>query len=145
MHPGHALLLLEAQQVGSDVVIRGRGSANSSALLSEETTTDFTNVLSDFQIYTGPAAFGDTNGAGADLSLWSSITGPSVFGADASVLANPDTGPPADPAPRHRLRYSPGRHLPLFNQNLSRHGFTPGPFFTWSWGNGGAAPRQVGG
>ncbi len=33
----------------------------------------------------------------------------------------------------------------FFNQNLSSHGITPGSFFTWSWGNGGAAPRQVGG
>ena len=155
--PGHALLRLKVQQAGNDVVISGSGSADTSALTLVGTNNDWTNVLSDNQIYAGPDAFGDGSGAGADVNLWGSITGPAVSGTIASVV-NPDSGSGdlfgilaagASPAPQLvlPLSYSSGTDLngssTLLNQTLDSLGLTPGSTFTWSWGSNGSADSLV--
>jgi len=55
-----------------------------------------------------PNAFGDGSGGGSDVSLWSNIFGPLVFGSDFSVSENPSSG--------------------------ASLGLTPGQISTWSWG-----------
>jgi len=76
------------QQVGDDVVITGSGSANTTDLTPAGTGNDYTNVLTDAQIYAGPAAF--DNGS---VSLWSNISsGPLAFGSDSNLSENPSSG-----------------------------------------------------
>ena len=95
LSPGssRARVQLLVQQVNGDVVITGSGSANTTDLALDSTDNDYTNVLTDSQIYAGPDAFGDGSGGGGDVGLWSGITsGPTLFGSDASVAENPSSG-----------------------------------------------------
>lgn len=149
---------MQVQQVGPNVVITGSGSANTLGLSSLGTNLDWTNVLTDSQIYAGPDAFGDGSGAGGDVSLWSSITGPTTFGVNPSIYLNPDSGSGnlfgivadfVSPAPQLilPLGYSSGAPLngtsTFSNHTISTLGFTPGSSFTWSWGSGGNADSLV--
>ncbi len=156
--PARAIVTLLVQQVGNDVVITGSGSANTTALTNEGTNNDYTNVLTDAQIYAGPDAFGDGSGGGGDVSLWSNITaGPLAFGSDPLVSEPPSSGTGdlfgivADyfnsTAGAQRLvlplGYTSGASLSgtstFTNITLAQLGFTPGQSSTWSWGTGGNA------
>jgi len=86
--PASAIVTLRVQQVGNDVVITGSGTANTTALTLAGTGNDYTNILTDAQIYAGPAAF--DNGS---VSLWSNISsGPLAFGSDPLVSENSSSG-----------------------------------------------------
>jgi hypothetical protein len=153
--PARAIVTLLVQQVGNDVVITGSGSANTTALTNEGTDNDYTNVLTDAQIYAGPDAFADGSGGGGDVSLWSDITaGPLAFGSDPSVSENPDSGTGdlfgiladnGSGASRLVLPsgYSSGTSLSgtstFTGFTLAQLGLTPGQISTWSWGTGGDA------
>lgn len=153
-----AVVRLQVQQVGSNVVITGSGSANTLGLTPQAPNLDLTNVLTDNQIFAGPDAFGNGSGAGGDGSVWSSITGPTAFGNDPAVSALPSSGSGdlfgiiADfvtPSPQLILPLSYTSGSPLngtttfLNQTLTSLGLTPGSSFTWSWGSGGTADSLV--
>ena len=151
--PTHAVLLLQAEQLGNDVVITGSGSANTSALTNVGNVNDFTNVLTDSQIAAGPEAF-DTG----LVTLWSGITGPVSFGSDPNFVQSPDSGSGTlfgiiasnlTPSPQIFLPqgYSSGASLvgtsTFANSLLTSLGFVPGSTFTWLWGSGGSADSLV--
>jgi hypothetical protein len=153
----HAIVRLQVEQIGPNVVITGSGSANTLGLTSLGSNFDWTNTLSDIQIFAGPDAFGDGSGAGGDVSVWSSITGPSTLGIPIGNFL-PDSGIGdlfgiitdfVSPAPQLILphSYSSGSALngttTFFNQTLSSLGFTPGTSSTWNWGSGGDADSLV--
>ncbi len=149
--PARAIVQLFVQQVGSDVVITGSGSANTTDLTAAGTDNAYTNVLSDIQIYAGPDAFGD-----GDVSFWSGITGPLVFGSDNSVFENPSSGSGdlfgiiadnGSSTPPSLLvlpvAYSSGASLSgtstFTGTTLAQLGLTQGQISTWSWGSGANA------
>ncbi len=156
--PGQALIRLQVQQIGADVVITGSGSANTAALVSSGSDLDWTNVLADNQIYAGPNSFGDGSGSGADVSLWSSISGPAIFGNNGSIVLNPDQGNgdffgilasevTAAPLLVLPLGYISGTALngtsTFQNQSITTFGITPGSLFTWIWGDTEATDSLV--
>lgn len=147
--PAHSAIVLTVKQDGSDVVVIGSGSANTTDLPSPTAYPDYTNVLTDLQIYAGPAAFtNDPNTPDVDVNLWSGITGPNSFGDDPNVVETPFTGSGdlfgivADDGSGQSLLV-----LPLNYQNgaslngisrfngftLAELGLSPG-VFSWSWG-----------
>ncbi len=148
--PASAIVTLRVQQVGNDVVITGSGSANTTGLTPAGTDNDYTNVLTDAQIYAGPAAFGDGSGGGGDVSLWSNISsGPLAFGSDPSIFENPSSGSGdlfgilannGSGASYLVLpsSYSSGTSLSgtttFTGYTLASLGLTPGQISTWSWG-----------
>jgi len=146
--PASAIVTLRVQQVGNDVVITGSGTANTTALTLEGTGNDYTNILTDAQIYAGPAAF--DNGS---VSLWSNISsGPLAFGSDPDVTENPNSGTGdlfgivandfggISGAQRLVLPigYFSGTTLigtsTFTGKTLASLGLTPGQINTWSWG-----------
>lgn len=152
--PARATVQLLVQQVGNDVVITGSGSANTTGLTAAGTDNDFTNVLTDTQIYTGPDAFGDGSGGGGDVSLWSGLTGPLSFGSDSLVAQNPSSGSgdlfgilANDGSSASQLvlplAYSSGASLSgtstFTGTTLAQLGLTPGQISTWTWGSGANA------
>jgi len=153
--PASAIVTLRVQQVGNDVVITGSGSAIITGLTSAD--NDYTNVLTDAQIYAGPDAFGDSFGGGGDVSLWSNISGPLVFGSDSNIFENPSSGSgdlfgivadnfEGNPGAQRLvlpMDYTSGTSLSgtstFTGFTLARLGFTPGQISTWSWGAGATA------
>jgi hypothetical protein len=151
--PASAIVTLRVQQVGNDVVITGSGTANTNGLTPAGTDNDYTNVLTDAQIYAGPDAFGDGSGGGGDVSLWSNISsGPLAFGSDSNLSENPSSGTGAlfgivandfggTPGAQRLvlpLGYSSGTSLSgtstFTGKTLAELGLTPGQINTWSWG-----------
>lgn len=149
----HAALLLRVEQIGSDVVITGSGSANLTDLTSEGFANSWTNYLTDAEIYTGPDAF--NNGS---VSLYSGITGPSLFGSDPGVLEVPDAvgsggdlfgiqAASASSISANQLvlpiSYVSGASLSgsstFSHRSITQLGLTPGQVTTWSWGSGTSA------
>jgi len=146
--PASAIVTLRVQQVGNDVVITGSGSANTTALTLAGTGNDYTNILTDAQIYAGPAAF--DNGS---VSLWSNISsGPLAFGSDSNLSENPSSGTgalfgivandfggtPGEQRLVLPLGYISGDDLigttTFTGYTLASLGLTPGQINTWSWG-----------
>ena len=145
--PASAIVTLRVQQVGNDVVITGSGTANTTALTLAGTGNDYTNVLTDAQIYAGPAAFAD-----GSVSLWSNISGPLAFGSDPTLAENPSSGSGAlfgivandfggiSRAQRLVLPLGYFSGTPLIGtstftgKTLAELGLTPGQINTWSWG-----------
>jgi hypothetical protein len=84
--PSSAAITLRAEQIGDDVVITGSGMANLSGLSFFADNTSWTNLITDSQVYAGPDAFDDGN-----VSLYSGIIGPSIFGIDPTLYEVPDT------------------------------------------------------
>jgi hypothetical protein len=149
----HAALLLRVEQIGSDVVVSGSGSANLTDLTSEGFDGLWTNYLTDAEIYAGPNAF--NNGF---VSLYSGITGPSLFGSDPGVLEVPDAvgsggdlfgfqAASASSIGANQLvlpiSYVSGASLSgsttFSNRTIAQLGLTPGQVTTWSWGSGTSA------
>ena len=147
--PASAIVTLRVQQVGNNVVITGSGTANTTALTPAGTGNDYTNILTDAQIYAGPAAFAD-----GSVSLWSNISGPLAFGSDPTLAENPSTGSGAlfgilanNGSDASRLvlpfNYISGTSLSgtstFTGFTLAQLGLTPGQIETWRWGAGGNA------
>lgn len=150
--PASAIVTLRVQQVGNDVVITGSGTANTTALTPAGTGNDYTNILTDAQIYAGPAAFAD-----GSVSLWSNISEPLAFGSDPTLAENPSSGDGAlfgivanyfggiSGAQRLvlPLGYISGDDLSgtstFTGFTLAQLGLTPGQIETWRWGAGGNA------
>jgi len=76
-----------------------------------------------------PNAFGDGSGGGSDVSLWSNIFGPLVFGSDFSVSENPSSGDNLSGTST------------FTGHTLASLGLTPGQISTWSWGANATADR----
>lgn len=144
-------ITLRVEQVGADVVVTGSGSANTSALTLFDTLSDFTNVLTEVQIYAGPAA--DLDG---QVNLWSGITGPLSINGNVSVAGIPSAsgssgdlfGIVADTGSGSGLLvlpigYTSGNSLSGTSRfqgyTLADFGLTPGDTHTWSWGSGSSA------
>lgn len=134
------------------MLISGSGAANTAALSSLGSDNDWTNVVTDDQIYVGPDFFGDGTGGGADINLWQGISGPGLFGSDPSVALNPSSGAGdffgiATISGTTLLvlpdGYTSGATLTgnsLFNgSTLADLGLTPGSTTTWRWGSGADA------
>ena len=51
-----AAMILRLEEVGGDVVVRGSGTIKLSALADAGTSSAFTYVFNDIQLYAGPAA-----------------------------------------------------------------------------------------
>jgi len=159
--PASAIVTLRVQQVGNDVVITGSGSAITTALNPAGTNNEYTNVLTDAQIYAGPDAFEDVSGVGGGVSLWSNITSgplrPLAFGNVPDVTENPSSGSgvlfgivadnfEGNPGAQRLVLpslYTSGTSLSgtstFTGFTLARLGFTPGQISTWSWGAGATA------
>ncbi len=81
-----AVINLQVQQIGPDVVISGSGKANLSALTLNSTNLLYQNVLTDVQIYAGP----NQPNAG-QVDLYNGITsGPATISSDALLVELPD-------------------------------------------------------
>ena len=149
--PANAVIRLVVEQVGNDVVVTGSGNANTSGLTPLGSVSDFTNVYTYSQAYSGPAAF--ANGA---VSLWSGVSGPTAFGSDQTVTENPDpatstgqlfgilagseSGSPQLVLPAGYSSSSSLSGVSTFTSlTLSQLGLTPGQTFTWNWGSGSTA------
>jgi hypothetical protein len=151
--PASAIVTLRVKQVGNDVVITGSGLAITTALNPAGTNNDYTNVLTDAQIYAGPDAFEDGSGVGGGVSLWSNITsGPLAFGSVPNVTENPSSGSgvlfgivadnfESNPGAQRLVlprNYTSGASLSgtstFTGFTLARLGLTPGQISTWSWG-----------
>ena len=144
-----AAIVLTVRQDGNDVVVIGSGSANINGLTTPDQDDDYTNVLTDSQIYAGPAAFtNDPNTPDVAVNLWSGITGPTSFGNIANFTANPDSGngdlfgidagsgigPSVLVLPRNYLSGANLNGTSRFNNfTLADLGLSPG-VFSWNWG-----------
>jgi hypothetical protein len=148
----HSAILLTVKQDGNDVVVIGSGSANIDGLTNPAQDDDYTNVLTDSQIYAGPAAFtNNVNTPDVAVNLWSGLTGPSFFGNDSSVSEYPSSGSlndlfgiVADNGMGQSLlvlplNYQSGTSLAgtsrFSNLTLADLGLSPG-VFSWNWGMG---------
>lgn len=81
-----AVINLQVQQIGPDVVISGSGKANLSALTLNSTNLMYQNVLTDVQIYAGP----NQPNAG-QVNLYNGITsGPATISSDPFLVELPD-------------------------------------------------------
>jgi hypothetical protein len=88
----HSAIRLTVKQVGNDVVVIGKGSANTNGLAPKIPVDDYTNVLTDTQIYAGPDAFTGVTIPPVDVNLWGGLTGPSLFGTDPNISETPIFG-----------------------------------------------------
>jgi hypothetical protein len=145
----HSAIVLTVKQDGSDVVVIGSGSANTTSLPIPSPELDYTNVFFYNQIYAGVDASTDIiNSQPVDVNLWSGITGPSSFGTDTNFSAYPNSasgdlfgivsgiGQSLLVLP---LNYMSGDNLNgtsrFSNFTLADFGLNPG-VFTWNWGMG---------
>jgi hypothetical protein len=148
--PANSAIVLSVKQDGTDVVVIGSGSANITDLPTLPIASlDHTNVLTNSQIYAGPAAFtDDPDTPDVDVNLWGGITGPNSFGNDSTTLEIPSTGSGdlfgiiADDTTGQSLLVLPLNYLngaglngtSRFNgYTLADLGLSPG-VFSWSWG-----------
>jgi len=147
--------VVTVKQVGNDVVVSGSGSANTADLSNPTNPTlypDYTNVFWDSQIYAGPAALTGTPPA-IDVNLWSGLTGPSPFGNNPNITANPSSGDgdlfgivsqngTGQSILVLPLNYGSGNSLAgtsrFIDFTLAELGLSPG-VFSWSWGTNGNA------
>jgi len=88
----HSAIVLTVKQDGSDVVVIGSGSANIHGLAPQISAADYTNVLTDIQIYAGPDAFTGVTTPPVDVNLWGGLTGPILFGNDPNIFEIPSFG-----------------------------------------------------
>jgi hypothetical protein len=146
-----AAIVLTVRQDGNDVIVVGSGSANINGLPTPDQNDDYTNVLTDTQIYAGPAAFtDDPTTPDVAVNLWSGITGPTSFGNHPNVFENPSSGFDdlfgivADNGFGQSLlvlplSYQSGASLSgtsrFNNFTLADLGLNPG-VFSWNWGMG---------
>jgi hypothetical protein len=151
--PVRAVVVLQVSQVGPNVLVSGSGSANLNALTNEGGQTEWTNTLSEAEIYAGPAAFVDGN-----VNLWSGLSGgPSSISTDSNLLEYPDDASSSgdlfglfidNGSPRLVLPTGYSSNDPLngtsvfLNLTLADLGLPDGTT-TWSWGSGADADSFV--
>lgn len=147
--PASAAIVLEVQQQGANVTIQGSGSANLAGLLSAGSSSSWNNILTNTDVYAGPAAFND-----GSVSLWQGLTGPLSISANSIYEVPDDSGSTGDlfgilanngsDVPRLVLPsgYVSGTALTGFSlypsTDINTMGLTPGTF-TWVWGSGATA------
>lgn len=150
--PARALVTLKVQQVGPDLVVTGSGSAETSTLTAAGTSTVYSNILTKFEIYAGPAAFSDGH-----VSLWSGLSGPAAIGTSDLVTEYPfnsitasfgdlfgifTSSTPADIRLVLPIAYVSGASLSgqttYADLTFARAGLTKGQTLTWTWGSGSA-------
>jgi hypothetical protein len=144
----HSAIVLTVKQDGSDVVVIGRGSANTNGLAPKISVDDYTNVLTDNQIYAGPDAFTGVTTPPVDVNLWGGLTGPNLFGTDPNIFQNPSLGfgdlfgIVADNGQGQSLLVLPSSYMSGDSLNgtsrfsgftLADLGLNPG-VFSWTWG-----------
>ena len=146
----HSAIVLTVKQDGSDVVVIGKGSANTNGLAPKISADDYTNVLTDTQIYAGPDAFTGVTTPPVDVNLWGGLTGPSLFGNDPNIFENPSLGLGfgdlfgivADNGLGQSLLVLPSGYVSGGSLNgtsrfsgftLANLGLNPG-VFSWTWG-----------
>jgi hypothetical protein len=146
----HSAIVLTVKQVGSDVVVIGSGTANTTnGLAAPISDNDYTNILTDTQIYAGPAAFSnDLNTPDVAVKLWGGLTGPSLIGNDPAIFENPIFGSGdlfgifADNGTGQSLLVLPSSYMSGASLNgtsrfsgftLANLGLSPG-VFSWTWG-----------
>jgi hypothetical protein len=150
--PGFAAITLRVEQGGADVVVTGSGSANLSSLTIDDPKSNWSNYLTDVEIYAGPDAFLNGN-----VTLFSGITsGPLAFGTDPTVYEFPasvgssgdlfgissddGTGVSQLVLPAGYLSGSSLSGVSTFpSLTLQRLGLTPGQVTTWGGGSGSDA------
>jgi len=142
--------VLTVKQDGSDVVVIGKGSANTNDLAPKISADDYTNVLTDTQIYAGPDAFTGVTTPPVDVNLWGGLTGPILFGNDPNIFENPSLGLGfgdlfgivADNGLGQSLLVLPSGYVSGGSLNgtsrfsgftLANLGLNPG-VFSWTWG-----------
>ena len=144
----HSAIVLTVKQDGSDVVVIGKGSANTNGLAPKISVADYTNVLTDNQIYAGPDAFTGVTTPPVDVNLWGGLTGPNLFGTDPNIFQNPSLGfgdlfgIVADNGQGQSLLVLPSSYMSGDSLNgtsrfsgftLADLGLNPG-VFSWTWG-----------
>jgi hypothetical protein len=138
-----AVIFLRVEQSGNDVVVRGSGKANLTALTRSDQPNTFQNVMTDVQIYAGPSLF---NSAAVDL-YEGILTGPTLISSLPLLTEEPDSavssgnlfGIIADPyqlvLPRDYVSNTQLAGVSTFrNVSISDLGLTAGQ---WTWGNVG--------
>lgn len=150
--PASALITLKVQEVGADLVVTGSGSAKTTTLTFDSSSSTASNVLNQFEIYAGPAAFSDGN-----VNLWRGLSGPAAIGTEPTVFEYPTNDPllsfgdlfgivtsstPADIRLVLPISYVSGASLSgqttYSDLTLARAGLTNGQTLTWTWGSGSA-------
>lgn len=144
----HSAIVLTVKQDGTDVVVMGNGTANTTDLSNPTLELDATNVFWDNQIYAGPAAFANVTTPAIEVNQWSGLTGPSSFGNDPNFTANPDSGngdlfgivagsgigQSILVLPRNYVSGTSLNGTSRFNNfTIADFGLSPG-VFSWSWG-----------
>ena len=144
----HSAIVLTVKQAGSDVVVIGSGSANTNGLAPQISADDYTNVLTDIQIYAGPDAITGVTTPPVDVNLWGGLTGPSLFGTDPNIFEYPSFGSGdlfgivADNGIGQSLLVLPSGYVSGTSLNgtsrfsgitLANLGLSPG-VFSWTWG-----------
>ena len=146
----HSAIVLTVKQDGSDVVVIGKGSANTNDLAPKISADDYTNVLTNTQIYAGPDAFTGETTPPVDVNLWGGLTGPILFGNDPNIFENPSLGLGfgdlfgivADNGLGQSLLVLPSGYVSGGSLNgtsrfsgftLANLGLNPG-VFSWTWG-----------
>ena len=150
--PASALITLKVQEVGADLVVTGSGSAKTTTLTLDSSSSTASNVLNQFEIYAGPAAFSDGN-----VNLWRGLSGPATIGTEPTVFEYPTndsllsfgdlfgiitSSTPADIRLVLPISYVSGASLSgqttYGDLTLARAGLTNGQTLTWTWGSGSA-------
>ena len=141
-----AVIILQVQQVGSDVVVTGSGRANFSALTFDSSDIMYQNVLTDVQLYAGPNV---PNGGVVDLYTGVN-TGPTSVSSNQLVVEEPDessaashgdlfgivTSPYTLVLPKGYISNSELSGVSTFrNQTIAGLGLRTGTS-TWTWGTG---------
>jgi hypothetical protein len=140
--------VLTVKQAGSDVVVIGSGSANTNGLAPQISADDYTNVLTDIQIYAGPDAITGVTTPPVDVNLWGGLTGPSLFGNNPNIFEYPSFGSGdlfgivADNGIGQSFLVLPSNYMSGTSLNstsrfsgitLANLGLSPG-VFSWTWG-----------
>jgi hypothetical protein len=145
-----AAVTFKVDQVGSDVVITGSGTADLTGLNFEATRNDWVNYLTDVELYVGPDANPNTS---ATVSLYRGLSGPLAFGGDPllyelpasigssgdlfGIMANNGSGVTQLVLPAGYTSGSSLSGVSTFpDRTLGQLGFTPGQASTWTWGTG---------
>ncbi len=132
-------LVININQVGSDVVMTGSGTINLADLTYNSTGPNSNGVIADI----GAVVMG-TSG---NVDTYTSITGPTSFGPGGSFDASSGTGPVFGPYGTLGLLevpqgYTSGTSLSATDTysgaTFSSLGLTPGTY-TWTWGTGANA------
>jgi hypothetical protein len=146
--PAEAILVLQVSQQGPNVVVVGSGTVNLTDLLTPTDDSEFTNLLTEVEIYAGRNAFLD-----GDVTLFSGLSGGSPSISSVSGLleySDPsssgdlfgifiDNGTPRLVLPKDYVSNNSLSGTSIFTAlDLANLGLTAGTT-TWTWGSGANA------